>query len=80
MKHIEITPEVENIIQEAQKLGIADEVQIRNLRLRDAYYKLRKTETYDDAIYKLSKEYGISFSSTETAISGRKKRKKVFKA
>lgn len=80
MAEIVITKKIEKIIQDAQKLGIADYYAVRDLRVKDEYRRLRKTKDYYDAIVQVSKNFSIAPKTVETILSGinskRKKSKK----
>lgn len=65
------------VIDDARKLGIADEVQIRNLMIRADFNAMKKSTNYTERITQLVKKYNIGLSSIEAALYARNRRKKV---
>lgn len=62
--------EEEKIISEARRIGIANEIKIRNKFIRKEFHNLRSNGVkYEDAVKKLSDTYFISYTRVEQIIS-----------
>ncbi|MBX7047491.1 MAG: hypothetical protein K1X86_16815 [Ignavibacteria bacterium] len=77
MEIVTIKPEDEVIIRAAMKLGIADELAVRNLRIRHDYHSYPKGTPYSQKLVKLSKKYHIGTNAIERVIYNISKKKKV---
>lgn len=58
------------IIEEARRLGIADERAIRNIAIRDEFYEIRKakTKSLKDTIKYLADKYFVSPAAINSVI------------
>lgn len=64
---------IEKTIADAEKLGIANPVKVRNLEIRKKFREMRKEFCkYDEAVISLAYEYCLSISSIQQIIKNYK--------
>ena len=64
---------IEKIISDAESIGIANPIKVRNIQIRRKFREMRDKNTkYDDAVNTLADEYFLSLSSILQIICGYK--------
>ena len=60
------------------KLGLINELSIRNLQIKSEYMELRKIHTQTESIFQLSEKYNLCYDSVNTILFRKRQFKPVF--